>query len=283
MSMVVGGTARRLNGLMAYAALAVLTLFCLFPFVWMLDTALKPLREVQSLHPSLTILRPSLDSFRRVLFQTAFPIYFRNSLIVSVSATLVTLIIGVFAGYVLSRWPHDTLSRTVGSALLLSQMIPGVLLLVPLYMLMRQLGLLSSYTGLIVVYCTFTVPLCTFMLKGFFDAVPPELEQAAEMDGCSRTGFIYRILLPLSAPGVLAAGAFAFVNAWNEFMFGYVFINDDAHRTLTPGIMMFKSAHVTDWGALMAASVLTVLPVAACFLYLQRFLIEGLAAGAVKG
>ncbi len=281
--MVIGRRARRLQGLAAYGTLFAFAVFCLFPFVWMLDTALKPLREVQSLHPTLMILHPSFDSFRRVLFQTSFPVYFRNSLIVAASATLLTLVIAIFCGYVLSRWPHVGLSRAVSSALLLSQMIPGVLLLVPLYMLMRQLGLLSSYTGLVVVYCTFTVPLCVFMLKGFFDAVPDELEQAAEMDGCSRTGFIYRILLPLSAPGILAASAFAFINAWNEFMFGYVFVNDEAHRTLTPGIMMFKSAHATDWGGLMAASVLAVVPVAACFLYLQRFLVQGLAAGAVKG
>ena len=183
----------------------------------------------------------------------------------------------------LSRWPRMALTRAVGSALLLSQMVPGVLLLVPLYMLMRQMGLLSTYLGLVIVYCTFTIPLCTFMLKGFFDAIPSELEQAAELDGCTPARFILRVLLPLSLPGLLASGAFAFINAWNEFMFGYVLINDDAHRTLTPGIMLFRSAHLTDWGGLMAASVLAVVPVAALFVYLQRFLIEGLAAGAVKG
>ena len=274
---------RRINDLMTYAVLVVFALFCLFPFVWMLDTAFKPLHEVQSLHPSLLIHHPSLDSFRRVLFTTKFPIYFRNSLIVSCSSTLLALVVSVFCAYTLSRWPGLSLVRLIGSALLVSQMIPGVLLLVPLYLLIRQMGLLSSYGALIIVYCTFTIPLCTFMLKGFFDAIPRELEDAAELDGCTRTGFIFRVLLPLCGPGLLASGAFAFINAWNEFMFGYVLINDDAHRTLTPGIMLFKSAHVTDWGALMAASVLAVVPVAACFVYLQRFLIEGLASGAVKG
>ena len=281
--MVVGKTVRRLQSALAYGVLVALATFCAFPLLWMVDTALKPLQEIQSLHPTLLIVHPSFDSFRRVLFQTDFPIYFRNSVIVAVGATILTLLIAIFAAYVLSRFARSTLSRTLTSALLLSQMIPGVLLLVPLYLMMRTLGLLSSYGGLIIVYCTFTVPLCVFMLKGFFDAIPGEIEQAAEMDGCSRVGFIYRILLPLSAPGMLAAGAFAFINAWNEFMFAYVFINDEAHRTLTPGIMMFKSAHVTDWGGLMAASVLAVVPVAACFLYLQRFLIDGLTSGAVKG
>ena len=274
---------RRFNDAITYVVLIVLAVFCLFPFVWMVDTALKPLQEVQSLHPSLLIRHPSLDSFRRVLFTTRFPVYFRNSLIVSASCTILALIVSIFCAYVLSRWRHLPVARLVGSALLLSQMIPGVLLLVPLYLLIRQMGLLSSYGGLVLVYCTFTIPLCTFMLKGFFDALPAELEDAAELDGCTRVGFIFRVLLPLCAPGVLASGAFAFVNAWNEFMFGYVLINDDAHRTLTPGIMLFKSAHLTDWGALMAASVLAVVPVAGCFVYLQRFLIEGLASGAVKG
>ena len=281
--MVASGRDRRLNDALTYVVLVLFGLFCLFPFVWMVDTALKPLVEVQSLHPSLWIRHPTLDSFRRVLFTTQFPIYFRNSLIVSTSCTILALTVSVFCAYVLSRWRHLAIARLVGSALLLSQMIPGVLLLVPLYMLMRQLGLLSSYTGLVIVYCTFTIPLCSFMLKGFFDAIPSELEQAAELDGCTPGGFILRVLLPLSAPGLLASGAFAFINAWNEFMFGYVLINDDAHRTLTPGIMLFRSAHLTDWGGLMAASVLAVVPVAALFVYLQRFLIEGLAAGAVKG
>ena len=155
-------------------------------------------------------------------------------------------------------------------------MIPGVLLLAPIYILMRELGLLSTYRALIIVYCTFAIPLCCFMLKGFFDAIPRELEDAAEMDGCSRLGFISRILLPLAAPGLLATALFCFVTAWNEFLFGYVLINDEARRTLTPGIMVFKGPHLTDWGALMAASVLAVVPVAIFFVYLQRFLMEGL-------
>jgi len=281
--MVASPGARRRADALTYLVLIVFALFCLFPFVWMLDSALKPLAEVQSLRPTLLIHHPTLASFRRVLLETRFGIYFRNSLVVAAGCTALALSVSIFCGYALSRWPHLAPARVVGAALLLSQMIPGVLLLVPLYITLRQLGLLSTYGGLIIVYCTFTVPLCTFMLKGFFDAVPLDLEEAAELDGCGRAGLVWRVLLPLSTPGLLAAGAFAFINAWNEFMFGYVLVNDEARRTLTPGIMLFKSANLTDWGGLMAASVLAVVPVAACFLYLQRFLIEGLAAGAVKG
>ena len=249
----------------------------------MLDTALKAPSSIMSTDPTFLIGEPTLDNFRRVLFDSAFAIYCRNSLIVATASTILTLIVSVFSSYALSRWPHSSPAQVVGGALVVSQMIPGVLLLIPLYVMMRNLGLLSTYVALIVVYCTFMVPLATFMLRGFFDAVPRELEEAAEMDGCSRLGFIIRILVPLSAPGITATGVFAFIAAWNEFMFGYVLVNDDARRTLTPGIMIFKGSHQTDWGALTAASVLAVVPVALGFVYLQRFLVEGLSAGAVKG
>jgi multiple sugar transport system permease protein len=281
--MVMGGVERAARASVTYATLAAFAAFCLFPFLWMLDTALKPPDEVRSLNPTFTILHPTLDNFRHVLTDGNFLVYFRNSVIVARGSTALALLVSVFCGYALSRFPRDPAARTVGGALLLSQMIPGVLLLAPFYILMRELGLLSTYRALIIVYCTFAIPLCCFMLKGFFDAVPRELEDAAEMDGCSRLGFIYRILLPLAAPGLLATALFCFVTAWNEFLFGYVLINDEARRTLTPGIMVFKGPHLTDWGALMAASVLAVVPVAIFFVYLQRFLMESLTAGAVKG
>ena len=281
--MLVSRRHRLLAEPITYAVLTVFAVFCLFPFLWMLDTALKPTVEIMSTKPTFLIGKPTLANFRAVLFDSQFAVYFRNSMIVAVTSTILTLIMSIFASYALSRWPHLSISQLMGGALVVSQMIPGVLLLVPLYVLMRNLGLLSTYAALIIVYCTFMIPLVTFMLKGFFDAIPRELEDAAEMDGCSRMGFIGRILIPLSAPGILATAVFAFIAAWNEFMFGYVLINDDARRTLTPGIMIFKGAHQTDWGSLTAASVLAVVPVAIGFVYLQRFLVEGLSAGAVKG
>lgn len=281
--MLVSRRHRLLAGPITYLVLIVFSVFCLFPFLWMVDTALKPTVEVMSTSPTFAIAHPTLSHFKAVLFDSSFALYFRNSLIVAIASTIVTLIVSIFASYALSRWHYLSISHLMGGALVVSQMIPGVLLLIPLYVLMRNLGLLSTYSALIIVYCTFMIPLVTFMLKGFFDAIPRELEEAAEMDGCSRLGFIYRILLPLSTPGILATAVYAFIAAWNEFMFGYVLINDDERRTLTPGIMIFKGAHQTDWGSLTAASVLAVVPVAIGFLYLQRFLVEGLAAGAVKG
>jgi multiple sugar transport system permease protein len=281
--MIIGKTQQVTGAALTYLTLGVLAVFCLFPFLWMLDTALKPLDEIRSVAPSFLIAHPTLDNFRHVLIDSPFLGYFGNSAIVAAFSTVITLVVSTFCSYALSRWPTFLAARSVGAALIVSQMIPGVLLLVPIYMLMQKLNLLSTYASLIIVYCTFMIPLATFMLKGFFDAVPREIEDAAEIDGCGRLSFIARVLLPLSLPGIVATGAFAFVAAWNEFMFGYVLINDDARRTLTPGIMIFRGAHVTDWGGLMAASVLAVVPVALCFVYIQRFLVGGLSAGAVKG
>ncbi|WP_127901482.1 carbohydrate ABC transporter permease [Solirhodobacter olei] len=281
--MVVTRKARIVSATITYGVLIAFAIFCLFPFLWMLDTALKPQVEVMSVTPTFVIKAPTLANFRHVLFDSQFAVYFRNSIIVATASTILTVILGIFASYALSRWTYLPITKVVGTALVLSQMIPGVLLLVPLYVLMRNLGLLSTYSALIIVYCTFMVPLVTFLLKGFFDGVPRELEEAATVDGCSRLKFIFRILVPLSAPGILATAVFAFIAAWNEFMFGYVLINNDARRTLTPGIMIFKGTHQTDWASLSAASVLAVLPVAIGFVYLQRYLVEGLANGAVKG
>jgi multiple sugar transport system permease protein len=279
--MAMAGSDDTLSRLMRYTVLVAFSVFCLFPFLWMVDTAFKPIDEVLSTAPSFIIRHPTLQNFSTVILHSPFLIYLRNSIIVSGFSTLLTMVSSVFCAYTLSRWPRQKPAQVMTGALLASQMIPGVLLLVPLYMTMRNLGLLSTYTSLILVYCTFMIPLAVLMLRGFFDAVP--VEEAAELDGCSRPGFLIRILLPLSIPGVLATSLFGFVTAWNEFMFGYVLINDDAHRTLTPGIMLFRGNHETDWGSLMAASVLTVLPVAVSFLYLQRFLSTGLSAGSVKG
>ena len=284
--MVVGRLEAFSRNTLTYGTRLAFSAFCLFPFLWMVDTALKPAVEALSTTPSFLIAHPTLSNFTNVLFHSDFLIYFRNSIIVAASSTLVTLIVSIFCSYALSRWPRLSITRVVASSRCLT--FPDdsrrrSFLLVPLYILMQRLGLLSSYLALIIVYCTFMIPLGSFMLKGFFDGIPFELEEAAELDGCSRLGFIFRVLLPLAAPGILATGLFCFVTAWNEFMFGYVLINDEARRTLTPGIMIFKGSHQTDWSSLMAASVLAVVPVALCFIYLQRFLVEGLSAGAVKG
>ncbi len=160
--MVIGRSRRIAYAASSYAVLIPLGVFCLFPFLWMLDTALKPYHEVLTGHPTFLIAAPTLDNFRNVLVHSPIPIYFRNSVVVGVATTLVTLIVSIFCSYVLSRWPRLRPAQAVGGALVLSQMVPGVLLLVPLYILMRSLHLLSTYAALILTYCTFAIPPASF-------------------------------------------------------------------------------------------------------------------------
>lgn len=281
--MVESKRSKRVQKVITYVVLIAFSLFCLFPFLWMVITALKPAEEVRSTTPSFIIENPTFENFLHVFWNTGFLTYFKNSLLVGVTATVLALLFSVFSAYALSRFMRFKGVKLVSVTMILSQMVPPVLLLVPLYIIMMQLGFLNSHISLIVAYTTFTIPLCTFMLTSFFSSIPIELEEAAEIDGCSKIGMICRVILPISIPGIVSTSLFAFVNAWNEFMFGYVFINDDSLRTLTPGLSLFKGLYTTDWGSIMSASVMSVLPVVILFLYLQKFLVEGMTAGAVKG
>ena len=281
--MLLSKNGRLVSKIITYIVLVFFAIFCVFPFLWMLVTSLKPTDQIRTSNPSFFIENPTFSHFENVLVNTQFITFFVNSLIVAITTTIISMLVSIFAGYALSRFQRFKGIKIVNVTMLLSQMIPGVLLLIPLYILMQRLGLLDTYAAMILAYTTFMVPLCTFMLKGFIDSIPYELEEAAEIDGCSRLRIIYQIILPISIPSLVATALFAFVNAWNEFMFGYVFINDEAHRTLTPGITLFKGLYTTDWGSIMSASVLAVLPVVILFIYLQKFLIERMTAASVKG
>lgn len=274
---------RRFLTFITYSVLLGFAVYCLLPFLWMFVTSIKPSDQIRTLNPSFIVKDFTFKHFDNVLNNSAFLTFFKNSLFIALVTTAASLLISIFAGYALSRYSRFKGVKLFGVAMLLSQMIPGVLLLIPLYLVMKNLSLINTYASLILAYTTFTVPLCTFMMKGFFDSVPYEMEESAEIDGCSRIGILFRILLPVSLPSLVATSLFAFLNAWNEFMFGFVFINDEQHRTLTPGISLFKGLYQTDWGSMMAASVLSVVPIVLIFVFLQRYLVEGMTAGAVKG
>ena len=265
-----------------YILISILAVICVFPFFWMLISALKPKDEIRSAVPSLLIDNPTIDNFRRVLVDNGFLTYIKNSFVVSLAATLISMIIAVLAGYALSRYYRKRIVKTSNFMMMLSQMIPGVLLLVPLYMIMQQMHMLETHISLVLAYTTFVIPLCTFMMSSFFDTVPIDLEEA-EIDGCSKAKTLIRVILPVSIPSLISTGLYAFINAWNEFMFGYVLISSDKLRTLTPAIMLFKGANLVDWGGLMAASVISVLPVTIIFLFLQKYFLAGLMSGSVKG
>ena len=268
---------------LAYACVAVLLAYALFPVVWMVSTAVKPTPEIRTANPTFIPTRLTDEHFALVLQESNFLVYVRNSLLVATTVTAATLVVSSLAGYAFSRFQRLPGITAAGFGMIVAQLVPGVLLVVPLYITMKNLGLLDSLWSLVLTYTTFSVPLSTLMLKGFFDQVPTEVEEAAELDGCPSWQVVWRIALPLAVPGLMTTALYAFVQSWNEFLFGYTFISQDERRTLTPGLADFIGIWTVDWGALMAAASLAVLPVTLAYLYLQRYLISGIATGATKG
>jgi multiple sugar transport system permease protein len=272
----------RLQSAVAYLFLGLLLLFVLFPFYWMTVTSFKTEDQMRSL---VSMFWPSpfvVENYTQLLTKTDFAIWYRNSAFVAVSSTFVATAVGTIGAYALARLRF--LGRAfLSSATLITYLVPPSILFIPLYAQIRTMGLADSLAGLIAAYPSFTVPFVTWLLMGYFGSIPEELEEAAMIDGATRFGAFRRIILPLAAPGVLAASLFAFTQAWNEFLYALVFISDVKQRTLPVGLSTFITGDVYGWGYLMAGAVLTTLPVILVYTYLQRYMVEGLTAGSVKG
>jgi multiple sugar transport system permease protein len=272
----------RAQGPVAYAILTALVLVVLFPFYWMIISSLKSEVQMRSL---VSMFWPSpavLDNYRQLLGQTDFTAWYRNSIVVALSSTFLATAIGTLGAYALARLRFFG-RAFMASATLITYLVPPSILFIPLYAQIRNLGLADSLTGLIAAYPSFTVPFVTWLLMGYFESIPVELEESAMIDGATRFGAFRRVILPLAAPGVLAASLFAFTQAWNEFLYALVFITNVKLRTLPVGLSTFITGDVYGWGFLMAGAVLTTLPVIAAYTYLQKYMVEGLTAGSVKG
>jgi multiple sugar transport system permease protein len=266
----------------AYAVLVTLALVVLFPFYWMTITSFKSEEQMRSV-VSMFWPRPIVtENYRQLLSKTDFAAWYGNSVFVAVTSTLVATGVGTIGAYALARLRFFG-RGFMASATLITYLVPPSILFIPLYAQMRNLGLANSLAGLIAAYPSFTVPFVTWLLMGYFESIPEELEEAAMIDGATRFGAFYRIVLPLSAPGVLAAGLYALTQAWNEFLYALVFITDGRLRTLPVGLASFITGDVYGWGYLMSGAVLTTLPVIAAYIYLQKYMVEGLTAGSVKG
>ena len=267
---------------LSYAVLVGLAIVVLFPFYWMTITSFKSEEQMRSL-VSMFWPRPLVgENYAQLLSKTDFVKWYGNSATVAVSSTLLATAVGTIGAYALARLRF--LGRGfMASATLITYLVPPSILFIPLYAQMRNLGLANSLAGLIAAYPSFTVPFVTWLLMGYFESIPEELEEAAMIDGATRFGAFYRVVLPLSAPGVLAAGLYAFTQAWNEFLYALVFITNVKLRTLPVGLSTFITGDVYGWGYLMAGAVLTTLPVIAAYIYLQKYMVEGLTAGSVKG
>jgi multiple sugar transport system permease protein len=266
----------------SYGVLGVLLLMVLFPFYWMTITSLKSEGQMRSL---VSMFWPSplvFENYEQLLRKTNFTSWFANSAIVAVSSTLLATAVGTIGAYALARLRFRG-RAFMSSATLITYLVPPSILFIPLYAQIRTLGLSDSLAGLIAAYPSFTVPFVTWLLMGYFESIPVELEESAMIDGATRFGAFRRIILPLAAPGVLAAALYAFTQAWNEFLYALVFITDVKQRTLPVGLSSFITGDVYGWGYLMAGAVLTTVPVIIVYIYLQKYMVEGLTAGSVKG
>ena len=268
----------KLRSFGAHLVLLHFVVLTLLPLVWILDIALSPGNALGgSLGGPYTT-----EHFSKMLGSASFWTWMRNSLIVSLGTTLLGLVVAVPAGYAFSRYKFT--GRDVSMfAFLLVQMFPGIIILVPYFLVMKTLGLLNSHLGLILAYCVTALPLCVWMLKGFFDTVPRELEEAALLDGCNQFQVFTKVVLPLSLPAVAVTALFSFLAAWNEFLLALTFNTSNDMYTLPVGLASMISSTGQAWGDFAAASLLVSLPVALLFLFFQKFLIEGLSAGGVKG
>lgn len=262
--------------------LVILILWAVLPFFWMVSTSFKTTEETYTV-PLVWIPRyPTIKNFLYVVKRAPFLTYFRNSVVVAVSTTVIAIILASLAGYSFSRFKFLG-GHTLLLIFLITQMFPGALLIIPLFQIIKALKLLNTLYALILSYITFSLPLCTWLMKGFFDQIPQELEEAAMIDGCSRVSAMVRVIFPLALPGVMAASIFSFIGAWDEFVFALIFTSTDKVRTLPVGLQRFITAYEIYWNHLGAASVLTTIPVVILFLFIQRHMVKGLTAGSVKG
>ena len=283
--------------LATHAILIVVVLIMLFPAFWVVSTSFKTQQEIESSDITLLPKNFTLDNYDHVLTGmkgrvvvpgegrqeiNLFMRWARNSLVIASITTLIGVLLASTAAYAFSRFQFVG-RRPMLLWFLVTQMFPGAILIVPLYNLLNEWDLLNKWHGLVFAYSTVALPFSTWMLKGFFDAVPYDLEEAAIVDGTSRWGAYWRIALPLTLPGIAVVGFYNFMAAWNEFMMALTFMTGEQNKTLPVGLRNFVFQFNTDWHYMAAGSVIVTIPVMIGFLWAQRYLIAGLTSGGVKG
>ncbi|NTE87825.1 carbohydrate ABC transporter permease [Agrobacterium rubi] len=263
-------------------ALLLYIVFALFPLFWLLKVSVTPNDLLYSEGVRMWPSHATLDHYRYVIENSAFPTFFKNSVIVAGSTAFAVTILSSLAGYALSRFRFRGKYWIIG-LMLVTQMFPLVMLVAPIFKMLSPLGLTNSLTGLVIVYTAFNVPFATFLMQSFFDGIPKDLEEAAMIDGASRFTAFRQIILPLTLPGIAATLGFVFTAAWSELLFALMLISGNESATFPVGLLTFVSKFSVDFGQMMAAGVLALIPACLFFLLIQRYLVQGLTAGAVKG
>jgi len=263
-------------------AIFAYVVFALFPLYWLLKVSVTPNDLLYSEGVRMWPSRASFDHYAFVLEHSDFPKFFMNSVIVSASTAFIVTILASLAGYALSRFIFRG-KYWIVVLMLLTQMFPLVMLVAPIFKMLSPLGLTNSLGGLIIVYVAFNVPFATFLMQSFFDGIPKDLEEAAMIDGATRFRAFRQIILPLTLPGIAATLGFVFTAAWSELLFALMLISGADSSTFPVGLLSFVSKFSVDFGQMMAAGVMALIPACLFFLLIQRYLVQGLTAGAVKG
>ena len=276
-------TKRRITGGVRFVVLLFYLLLVVMPIYWMVITAFKTNAEI--VNTQVITYYPhefTLDNFKG-LFQTLkYGTFLKNSLIVTISSALVVTVLSIYGGYGLARFTF----KGKGSAMiffLITQMIPGILVIIPLYIVFSRLQLIDTHRALFLFYTGTNLPFCAITMRSFFERIPYVLEEAAFVDGCSRSQTLWRVVLPVMFPGIVAVFVFAFIGSWNELIAGTIFLNTQKMWTIPIGLKSLISKYNVDWGSMMAGGCLALLPTALMFLFVQKYIVEGMTSGAVKG
>lgn len=275
-------TQRRVKSTVAHVLAVLITLVMLAPLTWIVATSLRPLEDVISVPIRIIPQSITFQAYADMWQQAPFLKYTLNSVIISLATTLIALVFSILAAYAFARFQFWG-ARVLLIMVLISQALPGASILLPLFRMVWELNLLDTHQGLILVYTGFVTPFCTWLLIGYFRSIPLELEDAARVDGASNLEVLYRIVVPLSAPAIVAVGAFAFLVAWNEFLFALILTRERAPTIAVGLVTSFFTQYVNVWNQVAAASIVFSLPPVLLFLLVQRQFISGLTAGAVKG
>lgn len=267
-----------------YGALFLVMAFTLLPYAWLVVSSFKPSTEIFTRTPSWTLREFTWRNYVWALGPTGadLGVYFRNTVLAAGATAVITAVLGSMGGYAMARYAFPG-RRLLALALLLSPMFQGPPVMIPFYRILSTLRLLNTIPGLVLVYMSLTLPICIWLMAGFFQGLPRELEEAALVDGCSPFGAFRRILLPLTLPGLAATALYAFVVAWNDYQYALILTSSDRAKTIQLGLSeLLTFFGQTNWGGIMASGVLTTLPVVVIFMLIQRVLVQGITAGALK-
>jgi len=265
-----------------HALVWLFVLFATYPVLRIVNISLRPGDQLYSTDLGVIPDGATLEAYRQILFEKPFPTWIRNSLLVSLSTALIGVSLASLAGYAFSRFRFRGRGPAL-QAILVTQMFPATMLLLPLYMIMRKLHLVDTLAGVVIAYAATALPFCIWTMKGYYDTIPQDLEEAALIDGCSPLQAFRRVTLPLSAPALVITGLFSFMTGWSEFIVARVLLPDASLHTLPLGLESLASTYQTEWANYAAGSLLVCVPVVVLFLLLSRYLVSGLTLGGVKG